>query len=226
MTDRRSHVGDVKRPAARGPRWAELGAPRVPQQFNLVPAGPGAADGWPIPRDGSCDERGVPLSAPDATAAAIAMRLPEVQLNTRLPTYVHPGAFSTPLNEANRADVNIVDTGSVVLSFSTAENEAGVIRRLGLQLEALAAFDDVQWLVRARGRGMAGYANLAGPFGTLADPGDVYILLPSESIIEVFAASLTVAAVHLGRARVVGWKTVTKRSSDGYQQQPEQWMGD
>ena len=226
MARRPNRFGQVGPPAPEGPPWANQGRMLVPRQFNVVPGGPSAFDGVPVPRSGDCDDPRN-LSAPEATAAAIADRLPGVQLNARLPTYVHPDAFSTPFNLANRVDTNITDGGFVeLLSFITAENQAGVIRGVGLQLESLAAFDDVQWGVVARQFGMAGYSDLTGPFGSLEAPENVYILLPANSRIALVAVSLTVGAVHLGRGRLTGWLSVTEQSSDGYQQNPGQWMGD
>jgi hypothetical protein len=198
------------------------GAPIYPTPI-IMPDGDNALRGkaYPLYPQRDC---GGPY---DEMAQAIARALFCVQLNTRQPASYQMPATGTPFIAASAVDIAVTDGAFVDVATIILENSEQkiAVKKLGMQLEASAAFNDVQWRFTFGGRVVPMFEDIRVQIGTLQDPDDVTILIGGKvGVLSLQAISLTVGAVHTARARFDGW--IVNNSTDSIGNSPKAWVGD
>jgi len=203
------------------------GIPPVPGPFFAVtktstPESYGVAAGDPA------DKTHPAMNLPEAIGRSVANELRcGVQLDARLPLHQMPSAHASHFQEITAPpSVNVTDAAYVdVVSFLMPEQQIGVVKYLGLELESAAAFNDVRWrLVYGDNQPFEGWNDLRAQIGSILHPAEVTIQLAPKRFIKLQAISLTAGVPHYARGRLSGWRAPTVRFEGTAT--PRSWLGD
>ena len=142
----------------------------------------------------------------EAVQAELVGQLRETQLHVMPPPYLEPSFFSRGIDSVVTAVLAPAAGWTNLATFTVPGNFFGVIRGIGQDANAPAAFGDVLWRITINGSPYAPYQNIAVQLGGVlqAQLREVMITLRPNDVI-IFQASNPGAVPYTVTGNLKGW---------------------